>query len=144
MSDEERHKLLIGLLDQELDPDDLTRANDLLIRDAAFRAEYEELAADSGKLESLTLVEPEDAALENLWTAPYSRGVRNAGLVLMIGGYVVMLVLAFIGFWQEDGEGIVAKLALSSIVIGFVMLLLLVGLQRMKSYKVDRYKEIER
>ena len=79
---ERRQRLLSGLIDQELTPEEAAEANDLLVRDTEFRREYEQLRGSAAHIASLKFAEPHDPVLDQLWQSPFSRFSRNAGLLL--------------------------------------------------------------
>lgn len=153
MNDCEKFQPLIaGLIDGELTTDEATDLNQHLTRCSDCRDEHEKLRNASGKLEAISFIEAEDEVLENLWKSPYHRFTRNAGLWMVIGGYLVLILFAlwqmifhidFRDFFNPDGETIPA-LSLAAILIGFFILLFNVIRERRKTWKVDPYKNIKR
>lgn len=136
--------LLAGLLDGELSPEEAIELNEHLIRCASCRSDYDELCKAEDKLKSVSFVEPTDEAAAGLWKLPHSRTARNAALFMIVGGYAILLLYALIAFLTDDGEGLLARLAVAGIVIGFLVLLGLLGIERLQTYQKDPYKEIER
>jgi predicted anti-sigma-YlaC factor YlaD len=136
--------LLAGLLDGELTADETTRINEHLIRCASCRADYEQLRKAANRLEAISFVEVTDEAAKAFWRTPYSRAARVAGLALVIGGYAVLLLYALVAYIVHGPEGVIARISLAAIVIGFLVLLGLFLLERIATYKVDPYKEIDR
>ena len=136
--------LLVGLMDGELTSAESTEVNEHLIRCSECREEFERLRETSGKLESLRYDEPSDEVLRKLWRNPFSRLSRIAGVLLIIFGYVALIGFALFQIFTEGKEGLWVKLPIAAIVIGFIMLLVLVILERVKTYKKDPYREIER
>ena len=141
---EEFKPLLVGLLDGELKPDEARCINEHLTRCAACRAEYERQRETSGKLTAISLREPDDAILAQVWNSPFSRLTRNTALLMIVGGYAAMIGYALFEFFAHGKEGLPAKTGLAAIVMGFLILLLQLIRERMKTYKTDPYKEIER
>lgn len=145
MNDCESYKgLLVGLLDGELTPEEIFRVNEHLTRCDACRKAYEQLRETSGKLASVSFKEPTDVALERVWKSPYSRFARNASLGMVLGGYALLIAYALYEFFTNGKEALPEKVAIGAIVLGFVILLGQLILERIKSYKTDPYKEIER
>jgi len=145
MADCEHYKaLLAGLLDGELGAGEAAEANNHLLRCASCRADYEQLRQTENKLESISFVEVSDEAARAFWRLPYSRTLRNASLFMIIGGYAALMLYALITFLMQGGEGFFQRLSLSAIVIGFIILLGLLIVERISVYKTDPYKEIER
>ncbi len=136
--------LLVGLLDGELAPDEARRINEHLIRCAACRREYEELRETTGKLSALSLQEPDDVVLAQVWKSPFSRVVRNTSLILIIGGYASLMAYGLFEFLTKGKEALPAKLGLAAVALGFLILLVQFIRERTKSYKTDPYKEIRR
>ncbi len=136
--------LLVGLLDAELTPDETRQINQHLSRCAACRKEYEELRETSGKLSAISFQEPGDKILAEVWKSPYSRAVRNTSLVMIVGGYAALIGYGLFELLTNGKEELPAKLGLAAIVLGFLILLVQLVRERVKTYKTDPYKEIER
>lgn len=136
--------LLVGLLDGELTPEETRQINDHLTRCAACRAEYEQLRETSGKLTAISLREPTDAVLAQAWKSPFSRLARNTSLVMIIAGYTALIGYGLFEFLASGKEELPAKLGLAAIVLGFLILLVQLIRERVRTWKTDPYKEIER
>lgn len=136
--------LLVGLLDGELTPDETRQINEHLTRCAACRAEYEQLRETTGKLNAISFQEPTDAMLAQMWNSPFSRLTRNASLLLIIGGYVTLIGYGLFAFLTSGTEELPAKTAVAAIVLGFLILLVQLIRERIRTYKSDPYKEIQR
>lgn len=141
---EEYRQLLMGLMDDELTAEEASALNDHLIRCAACREEYETLRETCGKLDRVSFVEPTDEVLRELWRSPYSRFTRNAGLVLGLGGYVALIAYGFYEFMSNGREALFAKVSVAAIVLGFGILFCGAIRERIHTYKVDPYKEVQR
>jgi len=131
-------------MDDELSSEEAAAANDHLIRCAACREEYEALRETCGKLERVSFVEPTDEVLRELWRSPYNRFTRNAGLILALGGYTVLIGCGLYEFLTDGGEGLVIKAAVAAIPLGFGVLLIQTIRERIHTHKVDPYKEVQR
>jgi|SRR6185437_2629393 len=136
--------LLVGLLDGELTPDETRQINDHLTRCAACRAEYEQLRETTGKLAAISFREPDDVMLAQVWKSPFSRLARNTSLVLIIGGYAGLMGYGLFEFLTSGTKELPAKMGLAAIVLGFLILLVQLIRERVRTYKTDPYKEIER
>ncbi len=141
---EEARDLLMGLLDQELTPDEARKVNEHLVRCADCREEYEQLRETAGKISTISFREPQDKALETLWNSPYSRFTRNAGIILVLAGWLALIVFGVYEFFGNEDEPFIPKVAAAAVFIGFVVLLASVIRERLRTYKSDPYKEIER
>jgi hypothetical protein len=136
--------LISGLLDDELTPDETAELNRHLIRCASCRADYEELRQTETKLEAISYVEITDEAARSLWKLPYARFLSIASLLLVIGGYAALLLYGFVTFLTDGDEDLFGKITLGAIVTGFVVLLGSLIVERISTYRVDPYKDIER
>jgi hypothetical protein len=136
--------LLVGLLDGELTPDETRQINDHLTRCAACRDEYEQLRETTGKLSAITYQEPDDVVLAQIWKSPFSRLTRNTALILIIGGYVGLIGYGLFEFLTSGKEELPAKMGLAAIVLGFLILLVQLIRERIRTYQTDPYKEIKR
>jgi anti-sigma factor RsiW len=136
--------LLVGLLDGELTPDETRQINDHLTRCAACRTEYEQLRETNGKLAAITYREPADVVLDQVWRSPYSRFARNASLVLIIGGYAGLMGYGLFELLTSGTKELPAKMGLAAIVLGFLILLVQLIRERIRTYQTDPYKEIKR
>ena len=136
--------MLVGLLDSELTPDETRQVNDHLTRCAACRVEYEQLRETAGKLATISFQEPTDAVLAQVWKSPFSRLARNASLFLIMGGYASLIGYALFEILTSGKKELPAKVGLAAIVLGFLILLVQLIRERVRTYKTDPYKEIER
>lgn len=145
MADCEHYRGLIsGLLDNELTPEESTELNTHLIRCASCRSDYEDLRRTEQKLEAISYVEITDQAASALWKLPFARFLSIASLLLVIGGYAALLLYGIVMFLIDRDEDLFGRITLGAIVIGFLMLLVSLIIERIRTYRVDPYKEIER
>jgi Putative zinc-finger len=145
MNDCEKYRpMLVGLIDDELMPEEINDVNKHLNRCEQCRQEFDEMAELSEKLGLPSFKEPEDEVLEQLWKSPYSHFVRNAGIVLVIGGYLALVGYALYEFMINKSEETFSKIAIAGLIIGFLIILGSVIRERIKTYKTDRYKEVKR
>ena len=138
-----RH-LLVGLLDRELNPQETVEVNEHLIRCSECREELARLRETSGKLEAIAFNEPSDEELRRLWRNPFSRISRTSGIFLIVIGYASLIGYSLFVFFTQGKEVIWIKLPVAAILIGFIILFVLVILERVKTYRKDPYREIER
>jgi anti-sigma factor RsiW len=80
--------LMMGLMDNELTPEETADVNQHLIRCEACRREYDELSRSYSKLEAVSFSGPSDDELDRVWKSPFSRFTRNAGLFI---GFIILL-----------------------------------------------------
>ena len=136
--------LLMGLIDGELIPEETAEVNAHLIKCETCRTEYEELKDTAGKIDTVSFIEPQDEILRKLWKSPYSRFIRNSGLLLVLSGWLFLIVYALVEIFQSDGEPFLPKIAVAAVIVGFLVLLTSLIRERMHTYKVDPYKEVKR
>lgn len=145
---EECRRLIAGLIDGELTPEERMAANECLRRSAQCRREYEELLEVSPKLQLLPLPEPESRVLEKLWRPPYHRLAWKMGLWLVLGTITALLLYGAYEFSRavltNSEEPLLPRIAIVGLVAGGLLIFYAVLRERIQTYKVDRYKEIER
>lgn len=145
MNDCERYRaLLSGYLDQELTAEETIELNEHLIRCAGCRDDYESLRQTERRLKAISYVEVTDVAARELWRLPYSRLARNAALFLVLGGYASLVLYGLIRSLLSDEGDPFARVAGMAIVVGFLILLGLLLIERLRTFRVDPYREIER
>ncbi len=145
MKDCEKYKgLMMGLIDQELSPEESGEINGHLIKCAACRQEYEQLRETGAKIETISFDEPQDEVLKRLWKRPYSRFTRNSGLFLVLAGWLTLFIYGIFEAIRSSEEPVFSKLAIAAVFIGFFILLFSVIRERIHTYKCDPYKEVKR
>jgi hypothetical protein len=137
-------KLLMGLMDNELTSEEIAEVQQHLTRCADCRKEYEQLKDTGAKIKKVSFEEPQDKILQSLWRSPFSRFARMSGLLLVIGGWLALLIYALIEIFKQGEEPVFTKVAIAAVFIGFFVLLATVIRDRLKTYKTDPYKEVER
>jgi len=140
----EYKSLLMGLLDNELAPEESELINSHLIRCASCRADYETLRRTENRLEAISFIEVGDEAARAFWKLPYSRALRFAALALIFCGYAAIAIIASITFFKSGTDDLLETLPVAAIVVGFLVLLGMVIVDRIISWQSDPYKEIER
>ncbi len=136
--------LMMGLMDNELSPEELSEVHAHLTRCQACREEYESLLSASSKIHLISYKEPQDEIYEKLWKAPYSRFTRFSGWILLLGGWLTLLFFGLFEILRNTSEPLLPRLATISFIIGLIILLLSVIRERLKKSKVDPYKEVIR
>jgi len=140
----EYKSLMMGLMDNELTPEETADVNQHLIRCEACRKEFDELSRSYSKLESVSFSGPSDDELDRIWKSPFSRFTRNTGLFIVFAGWIILIIYSLVEFFISDTEPILPKIAFLGIIIGFIILLYTVLSDRLKILKTDPYKEIKR
>jgi len=145
MSDCTEYKsLMMGLMDNELTPEETADVNRHLMRCEACRKEFDELSRSYSKLKSVSFSGPTDDELDRIWKSPFSRFTRNMGLFMVFAGWIILIIYSLIEFFMSDTEPMLPKIAFMGIIIGFIILLYNVLSDRLRILKTDPYKEIKR
>lgn len=141
----EKYKpLLMGLIDQELSPDEAAEVQHHLTRCTQCRREYEELREAGQKIESISFQEPTDQVLDNLWNPPYHHWIRLSGLGLVLIGWVILIIFGLYQWFLNPSHSIILKCGVAALLIGFIVLLASVIREQYLKHKIDPYKEIMR
>ena len=136
--------LLMGLMDNELTPDEVNEIKNHLIKCKRCRDEYEDLRKTTNKINFVSFEEPQDAILKKIWKSPYSRLSRVSGFFLVLVGWLSLIVYSLFELLR-NGEGpAFPRIAMAAIIFGFLVLLVTVIRERMQTYKSDPYKEVQR
>lgn len=137
-------KLLMGLIDDELTSEEISDVQKHLNRCADCRREYDQLKDTAVKIKKVSFEEPQDKVLKKLWKSPFSRFTKISGLFMVIGGWVALLIYGLIESFRQTDEPVFTKIAIAAIFIGFFVLLTTVIRERIRTFKTDPYKEVER
>lgn len=146
MSDEckKNRDLMMGLIDDELTPEEVITVNNHLTRCRSCREEYEELKKSSASLKGLTYMESRDIELDKIWKSPYSRFMKNTGLLMVIAGWVAIILFSLYEMIFSNSKQFLPRISTVLILTGFIVLLFTVIRDRIKTYKSDPYKEVKR
>jgi len=136
--------LMMGLMDNELTPEEAADVNQHLIRCETCRREFDELSRSYSKLEAVSFSGPSDDELDRIWKSPFSRFARNTGLFIVFAGWITLVIFSLVEFFRSDTETLLPKIASAGIIIGFLILLYAVLSERLRGFKTDPYKEIKR
>ena len=127
-------------IDDELPPERRREVETALEGSTELRRDYVVFSHMKSDLEAIGAQMGESG---NAWAAVNRRLTRPLGWILFIIGAAVWLAY---GVYQYmiGGDAMWAKLATSAVVVGLVMLLLSVVVDRLRDLKTDPYKEIQR
>lgn len=143
-SDEEIQGLLMGLMDGELTAEEANEVSDILRKNQTWRDEYDALLNTHEHLKGLSFEEPTDEVLRNLWKSPYSHYAHNAALIMIVGG--VLFIMGF-GLWlvaSSNGSPWQIKVPFVAIAVGAATMMFLKLRERIATYQVDPYREVQR
>ena len=136
--------LMMGLIDNELTPEESADVNRHLIRCEICRKEFDALSRSHAKLDAFSFSGPEDGELDRIWKSPFSRFTRNTGLFMVIAAWVTLLLYSLYEFINSGTEPFIPKIAVLGIILGFIILLYSALRDRIRTFKTDPYKEVER
>lgn len=136
--------LMMGLMDNELTPEETADINQHLIRCETCRKEFDDMSKSLTKLGVVSFYGSMDDELDRIWKSPFSSFTRNAGIFIVIIGWIVLILYSLYETLKADTEPVLPKIAFLGIVIGFIILLYTVISDRLKTYKTDPYKEVKR
>ena len=136
--------LMMGLMDNELTPEETADVNQHLIRCETCRKEFDELSRSYSKLEAVSFSSPSDDELNRIWKSPFSRFTRNAGVFIVFAGWVTLIIYSLVEFFRSDTEPLLPKITFAGIIIGFIILLYAVLSDRLRAFQTDPYKEVKR
>ncbi|MEN8223004.1 MAG: zf-HC2 domain-containing protein [Acidobacteriota bacterium] len=140
----EYRTLMMGLMDDELTEDESIKLNNHMIRCESCREEYEQLKKTSSKLEGIDMKVPDEDVVEKTWRSPYSKLTKNFGIILIIFGWLTMVIYGAYEFLVTKEMESIPKFAFVIIAVGFIILFIAVLRDRIRSYRNDPYKEVEK
>ncbi len=136
--------LMMGMMDGELTEDESMRLNNHLIRCSSCREELEQLKRTSSKLNGINIKEPDEEIVDKTWRSPYSKLTKNFGILLVIAGWLIMMIYGAYEFIVTKETESIPKYAFVIILVGIAILFIAVLRDRIRSYRNDPYKEVEK
>ena len=141
---EEYKALMMGMMDNELSNEESIRLNNHMIRCSSCREEFEQLKRTSSKLKGMDIKEPGKEIVEKAWKSPYSKLTKNFGILLVIAGWLAMILYGVYEFIVTKNSASIPKYAFFVILVGIIILFVAVLRDRVRSYRTDPYKEVEK
>jgi predicted anti-sigma-YlaC factor YlaD len=144
----EQHQELQAMLSAYLDRE-LTQASEQRVRlhledCAACRQAYEEMLRVQQLTKSIRFPNPPEARMEELEKSLSVRAPRRAGWTLILGGFAAWLIYAIVMAvmnWRAPTGG---ELIAGAIVVGALLLLISVLMERLRQLPHDRYRGVKR
>ncbi len=137
-------EMMMGLLDNELSTEEAVNINDHLGRCRNCAKEFEEIKESSAALRGLKYEESPDARLDRIWKSPYSRLAKVSGLLMVIVSWIILAGYSLLEMFREGGVETIPKVTIAILSAGVIILLITVIRDRVKTYKKDPYKEVDR
>ena len=141
---EEYKTLMMGLMDNELTEEESVRFNNHMIRCSSCREEYEQLNRTSSKLDGIDIREPDEEIVQKAWRSPYSKLTKNFGILLVVAGWLIMMIYGAYEFIVTKNTESIPKYAFVLIAVGIIILFVTVLRDRIRSYRNDPYKEVDK
>jgi anti-sigma factor RsiW len=144
----ERHdeirRMLSAFLDGELTQVEQQRVRVHLEDCAACRREYEEMARLQEMTRSLPLAGPPEDRMNELEKSLMVQAPRRLGWLLVLGGLAAWLIYAAVMSVRHWRPPTAEQLIAAAVVIGFLMLLVSVTVERVRQLPRDRYRRIQK
>ncbi|MDJ0841044.1 MAG: zf-HC2 domain-containing protein [Acidobacteriota bacterium] len=138
-----REELLSGYLDGELTQMEEQKVRLHLEDCDQCRAVWSEMKTLREVSMSTSFQEPEEEQWGEMPKSPVSRGLRGIGWIFVI---IWVVLTAGYGAWQfaTGPEDLFGKLTVFGIISGVLLLLVSVGMDRLRDMKTDRYRRISK
>lgn len=147
-SRERCRQLMMAEVDGEISKADRVELDDLLNRHPELRNELDEFLRLKEVTETMKLKEPNQDVWQNYWINVYNRLERGiAWLVLAIGAGILVAfgIYSLVrDVWLAGDIPILVKIGIFGLILGFVLLLISIGREKIFLWRHERYKEIQR
>lgn len=141
MSERVNHDELMRYLDGELSPEDRQRVEAAIAGSTELGREVAVYRSLKDDLVSLDLKRPRHNG--SIWHAVARRLTRSFGWSLIVAGILVWTAYGVYAYLTSPGE-LWEKLATGGIVIGVLVLLASVIMERYREYLTDPYRDVQR
>lgn len=131
---------LMRFLDGELPSDEMVRVEEALKRSTELQREFRIFQALRDDVSGLTYDPP---ARESVWDGVERRLTRPLGWILFIFGAILWTAY---GAWvfATSATDPIEKLAVGALAVGFFMLLGTTVMERVREWRTDPYRDIQR
>ena len=148
MSCKKYQQQMMEYLDGELDRQGREDVDSHLARCIACRREWESMQKLKKITSSMQLAQPEEEVWKMYWEQVYNRLERGLAWIFLSVGAIILLGYGAFQFIQDflidSSEPLGIKIAVSSLILGFIILFVSVFRERLFIRKTDKYKEIEK
>ncbi len=141
---EEIRQMLSAYLDGELTQAGAQRVRIHLEDCEECRRTYEELARLQEMTRELAFAEPPEARMKELEKSLSVQAPRRLGWLFVMAGIVAWLIYGAILYIRHWRPPTVEEMIGSAIVIGFVLLLASVVVERLRQLPHDRYRRVDK
>jgi predicted anti-sigma-YlaC factor YlaD len=141
-------QLMMGYIDNELDENEIRDLLEHLQSCDQCRAEMMRFKALNDITDASTFLTPEDKFWEGYWSGIYNRMERGLGWIFMLGGFILIvsggIFVLFSDVILNPGEPLWIRIGIPCTMIGVVILMTSVCRERLRSFKIERYKDVRR
>jgi len=145
---DEYKELMMGYLDNELNPEQRRRFEEHLAGCPECAGELEEFRKIKTITDEVALVEPEDRLWQTYWDNIYNRLERGAGWIVF--SVAAILLIIYGGFKlieqivRDPTVGVLLKAGLLTLMAGLAILFVSVLRERVFFWHRDRYRNVRR
>lgn len=141
---EEIRRMLSACLDGELTQGEQQQVRVHLEDCAACRREYEEMARLQEMTRSLRFAGPPEDRMKELERSLMVQAPRRLGWLFVLGGLAAWLIYAAVMYARHWRPPTAEQLIAAAVVIGLLMLLASVLVERVRQLPHDRYRRIQK
>ena len=140
--------LISGLLDRELDTSQEQMLRGHLRVCERCRRKHEELLRLKEVTDSVRFKDLSEEVWAGYWKSIYRRIERGLGWILLSVGAIILISFGLYEslsqFFADPEVSLLVKIGVSTLGLGFIILLVSVIRERIFAYRRDRYKEVQR
>ncbi len=144
----DKRELLAGYVDGELSDEERLAFEKDLADSTELRAELEEFLRLKEMTGIMTYADLPDEVWENYWQSLYKKLERGFGWIFFSVGAIALLFYGVFQFLSElymnPTTPIFIKIAVTTLLLGVIILLVSFSRERLFAYKRDRYKEVNK
>lgn len=137
-------ELLSAYLDGELTQQQRQRVRVHLDSCEACRRLFDDLERNRAAVHNLPFPEPDDEQWSRVMGGLIFKTTRGTGWLLWIGGAAVLTGYGLYEFIRDPSIQAVERVGVLAIILGVVLVFLTVLLERLSSYRTDKYKDVEK
>ena len=145
-NDEKKHELLAGYIDGELSSEEKADFERELENNPSQKKELEDFRKLQELTNSMQFADLPDEVWESYWQSLYKRLERSTGWILFSVSSILLLCYGAFNLLREmytnSDISLFIKIAVTSLVVGLIILLVSYIRERLFAYKRERYTEV--
>ena len=110
----------------------------------ACRRVHEDFARMRDDIKHLVFPEPTDDEWRNVMGGFAFKTTRGLAWLLWVGGAVVLVAYGLYELIRDPSINVIEHVGILALILGSVLLFVTVLIERIGSYKADRYKDVEK